>query len=138
MLVLHHLGVSQSERIVWLLEELGVEYKLVRHTRDPILSPDSLKNVPGNEMGRSPFFEDTDEGVAMAESSAIGEYLVTKYNPGKLNLTPDDKHYADYLYWFVQFQSGLESTRKVNADQHGPGFISPTPQHKPGWFRECS
>ena len=52
-ITLHHLGVAQSEKIVWLLEELDLEYKLIKHTRDPLLSPESLKSIPGNETGLS-------------------------------------------------------------------------------------
>ena len=55
MLIVHHLGVSQCERILWLCEELEVPFKLIKYNRDPILSPESLRNVPGNDFGQSPF-----------------------------------------------------------------------------------
>jgi hypothetical protein len=66
MITVHHLGISQSERIVWLLEELGIEYKLILHTRDPLLSPDSLKSISGNETGKAPFIEDSDAGITLS------------------------------------------------------------------------
>lgn len=114
-ITLHHLGISQSERIVWLLEELGLEYKLVHHTRDPVIAPESLKSVPGNETGlvtsamnlvqlliscrKSPFIEDDQANVTLSESAAIMEYIIQRYGGGKFALKPDDKHYADYLHW---------------------------------------
>lgn len=97
MIIVHHLGISQSERILWLLEELGLEYKLVLHQRDPVLSPDSLRNVPGNDTGRPPVIEDDSAGLTLGESSAICDYIIHKYGGGRLALKPDDKHYADYL-----------------------------------------
>jgi glutathione S-transferase len=100
MIIVHHLGVSQSERIVWLLEELAIDYKLVLHTRDPLLSPDSLKSVPGNETGKAPFIEDSSAGITLSESGAIAEYIAQRYGQGRFMLQPEDKHYPDYLYWF--------------------------------------
>ena len=96
-IIVHHLGVSQSERIVWLLEELGLPYELVKHDRAPVLSPDSLKNVPGNVTGKSPFIEDTGAKITLSESLAISDYIIYKYGGGKLALKPDDPHFHDYL-----------------------------------------
>lgn len=98
-IVVHHLGISQSERILWLLEELGLEYKLVKHVRDPVVAPESLKNVPGNKPGKAPFIEDTDAGVTLSESNAITDYIIHKYGNGRLALPPSHKNFADYLYW---------------------------------------
>ena len=105
MLILHHLGISQSERIVWLLEELELPYKLVRHTRSPILSPDSLKSQPGNATGKAPFLVDTDEKIALSESGAITDYINYKYGDGRLALKPSDQNYADYLR-FLHYANG--------------------------------
>ena len=77
MITVHHLGISQSERIVWLFEELGIEYKLVKHTRAPMLSPESLTSIPGNNTGKAPFIEDPDAGITMSESAAICDYVVS-------------------------------------------------------------
>ena len=100
MLIVHHLGVSQCERILWLCEELGVEYKMIKYNRDPLLSPKSLNDVPGNDLGQSPFVEDTDHGVKFSESAACVEWIIAKHSNGKLALKPDDQHFADYLQWF--------------------------------------
>ena len=110
MITIHHLGVSQSERIVWLFEELGIPYNLVKHTRDPLLSPKSLKDVPGNETGKAPFIEDSDTNITLSESSAIFEYVIYKYAGGRLAAKPSDKHFADYLYWFHYAIGTLQPT----------------------------
>ncbi len=74
MLTVHHLGRSQSERIVWLCEELGVPYELTRHERDPvtILSPPALKAL--HPIGAAPVIQD--DGLLLAESAAITEYII--------------------------------------------------------------
>ncbi len=115
MLVLHHLGISQSERIVWLLEEFELPYKLVKHVRDPILSPESLKSLPGNATGKAPFLEDTDENIALAESAAICDYINYKYGDGKLAAKPTDKNYAQYLLWFHYANGSLMPANSINT-----------------------
>lgn len=114
MITLHHLGVSQSERVLWLLEELNLEYKLVKHERAPLLSPDSLKAVPGNETGRSPFIEDSDANITLGESGAICEYLVHRYGNGRLSLSPSDSRYPDYLYWFHYANATIQPNMLVS------------------------
>ena len=77
MLVVHHLETSRSQRILWLLEELGVPYELKVYRRNPVtrLAPPELKAI--HPLGKSPVI--TDDGVVLAESGAIIEYLVEKY-----------------------------------------------------------
>jgi len=77
MLVVHHLETSRSQRILWLLEELGVPYELKVYRRNPAtrLAPPELKAI--HPLGKSPVV--TDDGVVIAESGAIIEYLVEKY-----------------------------------------------------------
>ncbi|MFH6782264.1 MULTISPECIES: glutathione S-transferase family protein [Methylobacterium] len=98
MLTIHHLGHSQSERILWLCEELGVPYDLVRYRRDPvtILAPPELRAL--HPLGAAPVLED--DGVVLAESAAIVEYVIVKHGGGRLRLGPEHPAYADYLYWF--------------------------------------
>lgn len=100
MLTIHHLGVSQSERVLWTCEELGVEYKMIKYERSPLLSPETLKSVSGNDLGQSPFVEDDKYSVKFSESAACVEWIITKYGNGRLIPKPDDHHYADYLQWF--------------------------------------
>ena len=98
MLTIHHLGHSQSERIVWLCEELGVPYALTKYDRDPvtILSPPALKAL--HPIGAAPVIQD--DGLLLAESAAIVEYIIAKHGGGLLRLGPDHPDFATYLYWF--------------------------------------
>ncbi|MES2037660.1 MAG: glutathione S-transferase family protein [Pseudomonadota bacterium] len=98
MLKLHHLGHSQSERIVWLCEELGLTYELLHYARDPVtrLSPPALKAL--HPLGAAPLLEDGE--LLLAESAAIVEYLITRHGGGRLRPGPQDSNYADFLYWF--------------------------------------
>lgn len=127
MITVHHLGIAQSERIVWLFEELGIPYELVKHTRAPVLSPQSLKDVPGNDTGKAPFIEDSEAGITLSESSAICDYVIYKYAGGKLAVKPSDKHFADYLYWFHYangtLQPGWNNRMFVEAADAGNKMI---------------
>ena len=98
MLTVHHLGKSQSERIVWLCEELGIPYELKIYDRDPVtrLAPPEYKAL--HPMGAAPVIDDG--GVVLAESGAIIEYLVAKYGNGRLVLAPDHPDFAHFVYWF--------------------------------------
>jgi glutathione S-transferase len=98
MLTIHHLGRSQSERIIWLCEELGVPYDLVLHKRDSVtmLSPPALKAL--HPIGAAPVIQD--DGLLLAESAAIVEYIIAKYGDGGLRPGPDHPDFAPYLYWF--------------------------------------
>ncbi|KAI9660430.1 MAG: hypothetical protein M1821_009780 [Bathelium mastoideum] len=108
MLTVHHLGIAQSERVVWLCEELGIPYNLVKHTRAPILAPESLKNLPGNGTGRAPFIEDSAANVTLSESGAVCEYIIHRYGDGRLAAKPTDQNYADYLHWFHFVNGSLQ------------------------------
>lgn len=103
MLKIHHLGHSQSERIVWLCEELGLPYELVHYTRDAVtrLSPPELKAL--HPLGAAPLIEDG--GLLLAESAAIVEYIIARHGGGRLKLAPDHADYAAFLYWF-HFSNG--------------------------------
>ena len=98
MLTIHHLGKSQSERIIWLCEELGLPYDLKRYARDPvtILAPPELKAL--HPAGTAPIV--TDGGLVLAESGAIVEYIIGKHGGGQLALGPDHPDFATFLYWF--------------------------------------
>ena len=98
MLTVHHLGKGQSERVVWLCEELGLAYELVRYERDPvtILAPPELKAL--HPLGAAPLL--VDGGVRLAESGAIVEYILAKYGEGRLTVAPGEPEFADYLHWF--------------------------------------
>ncbi|BAQ48597.1 MULTISPECIES: glutathione S-transferase family protein [Methylobacterium] len=98
MLTIHHLGRSQSERILWLCEELGVPYTLVRYDRDPvtILAPPDLRAL--HPLGAAPVIEE--DGLVLAESAAIVESIAVRHGGGRLRLGPEHPDYAAFLYWF--------------------------------------
>ncbi len=97
MIVVHHLNNSRSQRVLWLLEELGLPYELKRYERDPktMLAPPSLRQV--HPLGKSPVIEDS--GLVLAESGAIVDYLARKHGMGKLMPAPDTPQYLRYTYW---------------------------------------
>ena len=82
MLTVHHLENSRSQRVLWLLEELGVDYEIERHGRDKrtTLAPPELLDI--HPLGKAPVI--VDDGNTVAESGAIIEYLVNKYDDGTL------------------------------------------------------
>src|SRR3954471_23181975 len=98
MLTIHHLGRSQSERIVLLCEELGIPYELKRYERraDNKLAPAEYKAL--HPMGIAPII--TDGELVLGESAAIVEYIIQTYGDGRLALKRGDQGFADYLYWF--------------------------------------
>ena len=106
MLTIHHLGKSQSERIVWLCEELGVPYELKHYVRDPVtmLSPPELRAL--HPLGAAPVI--TDGVLVLAESGAIVEYIIGKYGAGRLSLGPAHPDFAQYLYWFHFANANLQ------------------------------
>jgi glutathione S-transferase len=98
MLTVHHLGKSQSERIVWLCEELGIPYELKRYARDSVtmLAPPDYKAL--HPIGAAPVITDGD--LVLAESGAIVDYIIAKHGNGRLVLRADDPDFAQFLYWF--------------------------------------
>ncbi len=100
MITVHHLNNSRSQRILWLLEELGLAYDIKYYERDPqtMLAPASLRQV--HPLGKSPVI--TDGELTVAESGAIVEYLVDRYGAGKLAPaigTPDRLRYTYWLHY---------------------------------------
>jgi glutathione S-transferase len=105
MIEVHHLDNSRSQRILWLLEELGLDYEIIRYSRDPVtrLAPATLKAI--HPLGKSPVIRD--RGLVLAESGAIVEYLVGKYGNGRLAPAADfnSTDYVAYLHW-LHFAEG--------------------------------
>ena len=129
MLTIHHLGKSQSERIVWLCEELGVPYAIKHYVRDAvtILAPPELRAV--HPMGAAPVI--TDGELVLAESGAIVEYIIAKHGGGRLALGPAHPDYAQYLYWFHFANSNLQPLmgrnmmlRRLNLPADHPVLVS--------------
>ncbi len=96
MLTIHHLGVSQSDRVVWLMEELGLPYRLQWYNRgaDRLMPPEYLSLHPA---ATAPVVQDGER--TLVESAVILEYVCHKYADGKLTVGPSQPNYPDYLYW---------------------------------------
>lgn len=103
MLTVHHLNNSRSQRILWLLEELGTPYEIKYYERDPDTNraPAELKAV--HQLGKSPVIEDGD--LIIAETGAIIVYLLDKYGDGKLRPEKGTQDYVDYVH-FLHFAEG--------------------------------
>ncbi|GAC1333488.1 MAG: glutathione S-transferase [Beijerinckiaceae bacterium] len=97
MIVVHHLENSRSQRVLWLLEELGLPYKIKHYARDKntMLAPPKLRAV--HPLGKSPVI--TDDGKTIAESGAIVEYLVDTYGQGRLRPPAGTDERLRYTYW---------------------------------------
>ena len=103
MIEVHHLNNSRSQRVLWMLEELGVPYTVVRYERDAktMLAPPELKNI--HPLGRSPVIRDGD--FVLAESGAIIEYLVEHYGAGRFVPERGTREYEACRYW-VHYAEG--------------------------------
>lgn len=98
MIIVHHLEDSRSQRVLWLLEELGVPYEVKRYNRDPVtsLAPPELYAV--HPLGKSPVISDGD--ISVAETGAIFEYLIDTYDQaGQLKPATGTQAGRDYTYW---------------------------------------
>ncbi len=103
MITLHHLENSRSQRVLWLLEELGLPYRIERYARDPrtLAAPPALMQV--HPLGKSPVISDGD--VTVAESGAIVEYLLDRYGQGRLRPPADTPERLRFTYW-LHFAEG--------------------------------
>lgn len=104
MLTVHHLNQSRSQRVLWALEELGVPYQIVRYQREKtMLAPESLKKV--HPLGKSPVIEDN--GLIIAESGAILEYLQETYDNQQRFKPQETKQKLDYRFWLHYAEGSL-------------------------------
>ncbi|WP_317201193.1 glutathione S-transferase [Janthinobacterium sp.] len=103
MILVHHLNNSRSQRVLWLLEELGLDYEVKRYERDPqtMLAPAALRAV--HPLGKSPVVSDA--GNTIAESGAIMEYLVERYGQGRLIPAAGTPERLRWTYW-LHFAEG--------------------------------
>ena len=106
MIVIHHLGVSQSDRVVWLMEELGLPYELKWYDRGPdMLSPPEYRAL--HPAGTAPTIQDGN--LVLCESAAIVEYIINRHGGGRLGVSPSSPNYPDYLFWMT-FSNSLQGT----------------------------
>ncbi len=103
MIVIHHLNNSRSQRILWLLEELGIAYRLEKYSRDPKtnLAPPELRAI--HPLGKSPVMQDGE--LILPESGAIIEYLLERYGEGRFAPRLGTPERVRYLYW-MHFAEG--------------------------------
>ncbi len=106
MIVVHHLNNSRSQRILWLLEELGLDYEIRRYQRDPktMLAPPALRQI--HSLGKSPVITDGD--LTLAESGAIIEYLVGRYGNGRLVPAAGTAERLRYTYWLHYAEGSIQ------------------------------
>ena len=129
MIVVHHLNNSRSQRVLWLLEELGLDYEIRRYERDAatMLAPPELKQV--HPLGKSPVI--TDGPLTLAESGAIIEYVVSRYGADRLAPAVGSLEHVRYIYWLHYAEGSvmppllmrLVFTRLANAPM--PFFVKP-------------
>ncbi|KZS97064.1 thioredoxin-like protein [Sistotremastrum niveocremeum HHB9708] len=123
-IIVHHLNDSRSQRILWLLEELGLSYEIQEFFRTPELTaPDELKAI--HPLGKAPIITDGD--VVLAESGAIVEYLIDKYGP---QFKPSEANKVTNLYW-THYAEGSLMPILVNqliftiVPERAPFFLRP-------------
>lgn len=107
MLTVHHLGNSHSHVVLWLLEELGTNYRIVHHQRDPKTgrSPQSLRDV--HPAAKAPTLED--QGVTMIESTGILLYLLETYGNGRMRPAPGTPESMRFLQWLTYIEGSAKS-----------------------------
>lgn len=103
MLKIHHLNNSRSQRILWLCEELGLDYEIIPYQRDAVtnLAPPELKKA--HPLGKSPVIQDGD--LVIAESGAVVEYIIATYGKGQMQPAPASADHWRYVEW-LHFAEG--------------------------------
>jgi len=129
MIIVHHLNNSRSQRVLWLLEELGLEYDIVRHMRDPktMLAPPELRAI--HPLGKSPVICDGD--IVVAESGAICQYLIDTYANGRL-IPPagtEERRRWNYFLHYAEGSAMMPLLLKLVFDRvensPAPFFVKP-------------
>lgn len=110
MITIYHLNMSRSERIIWLMEELGLPYQLEKFQREPGMeAPQSLRAI--HPLGKAPVIRDGD--TVMVESGAIIEYIINRHGGGRLGVPIDSADYARYVQW-MHFAEGSAMMQFLN------------------------
>ncbi len=127
MIIVHHLENSRSQRVLWLLEELGVPYEVRRYARDPqtMLAPPELKRL--HPLGKSPLLED--DGVIHAETGAVFEHLLVTYDDGRLvPAEPEDTRKLTYWTHYAEGSAMTPLLLRLVFDlmpKRAPGLMRP-------------
>jgi glutathione S-transferase len=118
MITIYHLGVSQSDRVVWLMQELGLPYQLKWFDRgEDMLAPPEY--VALHPAAMAPVIKDGD--LVLAESVAIVQYIAHRHGGGRLTVAPTAGNYPDYLYW-LQFNNNAQCGFFVERALTGTGL----------------
>jgi glutathione S-transferase len=105
MITVHHLSNSHSHVVLWLMEELGLPYEMVRHQREPSLrSPDSLRAI--HPAGKAPTIED--HGIAMVESTGVILYILEAYGEGRLRPAPNTADAMRFFQWLTYVEGSAK------------------------------
>ena len=128
MITVHHLNNSRSQRVLWLLEELGLDYQVKRYERDAktMLAPAELRAI--HPLGKSPVVDDGD--VRVAETGAIVEYLLEAHGQGRLRPAPGTAEARRFSYW-LHYAEGSAMTPLLlklvfgQLPKRAPGLIKP-------------
>ncbi len=129
MITIYHLDRSRSERIIWLMEELGLDYRIETFQRQPDLyGPPEMKAV--HALGRAPVIQDGD--TLLAESGAIVEYILARHGGGRLAIAPAEPNFGRYLYWLHYAEGSLMSHL---LREWSLGRMLPDPGSHPGMAR---
>jgi len=141
LITVHHLNNSRSQRVLWLLEELGLPYDIVRYQRDPktMLAPPELRAV--HPLGKSPVV--VAEGMTLAESGAIIETLIERYGDGRLAPAAGSPEALRYRYW-MHFAEGSAMPPlllklvfgRIESGKGMPFFVKPVARMIAGKVRE--
>jgi glutathione S-transferase len=138
VITVHHLNNSRSQRVLWLLEELGLEYEIRFYQRDPntMLAPQSLREI--HPLGKSPVITDGD--LIVAESGAIMEYLLERYGNGQLIPAAGTPERLRYRYWLHYAEGSampllLLQLIFARLPKAVPGLIRPVAKLIAGGFR---
>ena len=111
MITLHHLENSQSIKILWLLEELGLDYEFKMYDREPtLLAPKEYKAI--SPLGTAPAITDGD--LALSESNAIIDYILDRYGEGRLRPAVGAPEHVKYLFWFHAAQGSIQPLTTMN------------------------
>jgi len=139
MITIHHLGVSQSDRIVWLMEELELPYELKWYDRgEDFLAPPEFRAL--HPVGTAPVI--SDGALVMAESTAIVEYIAQRHGGGRLCVPVDAPDYPHYLFW-MQFNNNLQSVVFIKFALQSTGatvaednpMSTTAARREAGWYR---
>lgn len=128
MLTVHHLNNSRSQRVLWLLEELGADYEIVRYERDPntMRAPEALRKV--HPLGKSPVV--SDDGLTVAETGAVVEYILQAHGGGRFTGPADPAGHWRYRHWMHYAEGSAMPPLLIKLlfgkmESDAPGFLKP-------------